>query len=132
MKVLGIDWLGVRTEESREMLQMFQEVMGLKVVHREDENEFIVLQTSEGDRVELYGPKSKYNTHFAEAPVVGFRVDDIEGAREELKAKGIELIGEINRGRGGSAWQHFRGPDGNLYELDYDPRVADESGGLPK
>ena len=121
MKVLGIDWLGIRSKESEKLLQMFQEVMGLKVVYREDENQFVVLQTTGEDRVELFGQRSKYNKHFTEGPVVGFRVDDIEAAREELKTKGIELIGEVNRSKSGSAWQHFRGPDGNLYELDYDP-----------
>ena len=45
-------------------------------------------------------------------PVLGFLVDDIVASTEELKQNGIELLGAP-----GPSWQHFRGPDGNVYEL---------------
>ena len=50
--------------------------------------------------------------HFATGPVVGFAVRDLAAAVEELRRAGVELLGEP-----GPAWQHFRGPDGNVYEL---------------
>jgi hypothetical protein len=31
---------------------------------------------------------------------------------DELRRAGVELLGER-----GSMWQHFQGPDGNVYEL---------------
>jgi predicted enzyme related to lactoylglutathione lyase len=48
--------------------------------------------------------------------VVGFAVDDIDAARAELDAAGIEVLGPVQRG-GGLAWLHFRGADGNVWEL---------------
>ncbi|HZA85533.1 MAG TPA: VOC family protein, partial [Acidimicrobiales bacterium] len=54
--------------------------------------------------------------HFTTGPVVGFAVDDIESARAELEASGIDVLGPIQRG-GGLAWLHFRGADGNIWEL---------------
>jgi hypothetical protein len=33
-------------------------------------------------------------------------------AVDELRTAGVELLGEP-----GPTWQHFRGPDGNVYEL---------------
>jgi hypothetical protein len=48
--------------------------------------------------------------------VVGFEVDDIESARAELEAAGIVVLGPTQRG-GGLAWLHFRGSDGNVWEL---------------
>jgi hypothetical protein len=36
----------------------------------------------------------------------------LAAAVAELQAAGIELLGEP-----GPSWQHFRGPDGNVYEL---------------
>jgi hypothetical protein len=33
-------------------------------------------------------------------------------AVQELRGAGIELLGET-----GPTWQHFRGPDGDVYEL---------------
>ena len=42
----------------------------------------------------------------------GFAVADLPAAVDELRAAGVELLGEP-----GPTWQHFRGPDGNVYEL---------------
>jgi hypothetical protein len=39
-------------------------------------------------------------------------VRDLPAAVTELGRAGIDLLGEP-----GPAWQHFRGPDGNVYEL---------------
>ncbi len=94
--------------------------MGLSVVHSEDD--FVELKARNGDTVELFGKASKYNTHFTSSPVVGFQVDDIEKARRELVENGIRLIGDVKRGNDGSAWQHFKGPDGNIYEITSTPR----------
>jgi len=45
-----------------------------------------------------------------------FEVDDVGAARKELEVAGIEVIGSLERD---ADWErlHFRGPDGNLYEL---------------
>ena len=115
LKVLGIVWTGVRTNHFDQMLGMLRDIMGLSVVLREDD--FVELKARNGDTVELFGEASKYNTHFTSSPVVGFQVDDIEKARRELAENGILLIGDIKHGSDGSAWQHFRGPDGNIYEI---------------
>jgi len=48
--------------------------------------------------------------------VVGFLVDDLAATRVLMLGYGIEFIGEP-RHEGRTAWQHFRGPDGNVYEL---------------
>ena len=54
--------------------------------------------------------------------VAGFLVDDMHAARDELApAPGVELLGELNVMPGGYAWQHFRAPDGLVYELTADP-----------
>ncbi len=119
LKVLGIVWTGVRTNHFDQMLGMLRDIMGLSVVHTEDD--FVVLKTRNGDTVELFGESSKYNTHFTSSPVVGFQVDDIEKARRELVENGIRLIEGIKLWDDGSSSQHFKGPDGNFYEIIYDP-----------
>jgi hypothetical protein len=45
-----------------------------------------------------------------------FEVDDVHVAHSELIAAGIEVIGSIERDSNWE-WLHFRGPDGNLYDL---------------
>jgi hypothetical protein len=33
----------------------------------------------------------------------------------------VELLGELHVSGGGEAWQHFRAPDGKVFELCSDP-----------
>jgi predicted enzyme related to lactoylglutathione lyase len=47
---------------------------------------------------------------------VGFTVEDIESAREELVRRGVEPVTDIVRGDV-SAWAHFRDPEGNVFEI---------------
>jgi len=120
MKTLGISWMGVRTREFAGMVKLFRDALGLELTHAEEE--FVVLRTQDGDKVEIFGPNWKYNKHFSAAPVVGFLVEDMDEARDRLKEAGLELIGDVKKGEKGYAWQHFRGPDGNIYELVFDPQ----------
>jgi hypothetical protein len=80
------------------------------------------------------GPKhenaSVFPTEVSEGVVVAFAVDDIVGAREELAAAKVELIGELvwanelfeNPTMEGFGWFFFRGPDGNVYVMQQDSR----------
>ena len=52
--------------------------------------------------------------------IVGFKVlpKDVDIDLDKLEEKGIVFTGPIHGGRpGGSSWSHFRGPDGNIYEI---------------
>ena len=60
----------------------------------------------------MFGPQYPGKGHFETGPVVGLEVRDLAQAVAELRRAGIELLGEP-----GPTWQHFRGPDGNVYEL---------------
>jgi hypothetical protein len=103
------------------------DVLGLRVAGQ-DEADFVELATADGSRLELFG-----NDEAADGPwlfeanpvVAGFLVDDIQAAREELaRAARVELLGELRVLPSGYAWQHFRAPDGHVYELTADPTAA--------
>ena len=34
-----------------------------------------------------------------------------------MEAAGVEFIGPVHTGEAGTAWSHFRGPDGKVYEI---------------
>lgn len=74
-----------------------------------------------GQGLEVYGPsnrtrKAKYQ--YFNGPVIGLEVDDIAAARDELLAKGIEFVGDIEGLDDGSVyWTYFWGPDGQFYTL---------------
>jgi predicted enzyme related to lactoylglutathione lyase len=126
VKVLGVGWVGVRTENVEESIHFFQHVLGFKVSRRD--LDFAILQVSSGDTLEIFGPSARLsepNQFDRNQVVVGLLVDDIDEARRAIEAAGATLLGEIERTPEGYAWQHFIGPDGNTWELTFDPaRVA--------
>jgi hypothetical protein len=127
VEVKGIRWLGVGTERVSAMRSFAIEVLGMRVAG-EDTDEFVVLAMPDGAKLELFGSAARAQSPwlFESSPVAaGFLVDDIEAARDELaRMPNVELLGEIRRLPTGYAWQHFRAPDGNVYELTWDPEAV--------
>jgi hypothetical protein len=82
----------------------------------------------DGAKLELFDSAAVADSPwlFASNPVVaGFLVDDIEAARDELvRTPNVQLLGELRVMPNGYAWQHFRAPDGHVYELTSDPTAA--------
>jgi catechol 2,3-dioxygenase-like lactoylglutathione lyase family enzyme len=118
-KFKGIAWLGVRTRQFDKLLDFYQNKMSLPVVH--EASGFRALDLPNGDRIAIFseeyrGEDGDDYKHFSTGPVVGFLVDDIEEAKVEMETEGIEFIGPIGEG-GNIKWAHFRGVDGNTYEL---------------
>lgn len=49
---------------------------------------------------------------------VGFAVDDIHAARQELIARGVEPLTEVEgESDSGGYWCYFRDPEGNTFEI---------------
>jgi Glyoxalase/Bleomycin resistance protein/Dioxygenase superfamily len=122
MVVRGIRWIGVATERYAEMRSFVLEVLGLTL--ESEDQDFLETTAANGDKLEIFGPGGPQPAYqFSRAPVVvGFLVEDIEGARDELAAtRGVELLGELEVMEDGYVWQHFRAPDGLVYELTFDP-----------
>ena len=110
MEITGLGWSGTRTKAGAELAHFYQHVLQLNLVHREPG--FWVFQLPDGRNVEVFGTDYPGKDHFETGPVVGFAVKDLPAAVQQLREAGIELLGEA-----GPTWQHFRGPDGNVYEL---------------
>jgi hypothetical protein len=121
MMIRGISWVGVKTDSFLQMREFFAGLAGLVVDF--DARDFAVFRLPNGDKVEIFGPAaSDPPDQFARNPVVaGLLVDDIDAAAEELRAAGIELVGARGDGGDGYCWQHFRAPDGKIFELVTDP-----------
>ena len=110
MEINVLGWCGTRTEHARELARLYEDVLGLRLVHTEPD--FWVFELPDGHHVEVFGPNYPGKAHFDTGPVVGFVVTDLAQAVEELREADVELVGGP-----GPSWQHFRGPDGNIYEL---------------
>ncbi|MFZ2039130.1 MAG: methylmalonyl-CoA epimerase [Desulfobacterales bacterium] len=130
MKILKIDHLGIAVTSIEEGQRFWQDVLGLNfegtetVAEQKVTTAFFPVGESE---VELLmstapdGPVAKYiEKKGTGIQHVAFRVDNIEAALEELKAKGIQLIDQTPRkGAGGAkiAFLHPKATNGVLVEL---------------
>ena len=112
--VRSVRFVGVRTAAFAAMTALYRDVLGLEsVLERPGAAWF---RAGDGAAIHVYAEDDEDHAFFGSGPVVGFVVDDFAARRAAMVAAGIELIGEPQRD-GGTAWNHFRGPDGNVYEI---------------
>ncbi len=115
MEIKGIGWLGVRSSKADDLVRFFQDTLSLEVAYHEEA--FWAFDLPDGSQIEVFGEAFPGKAHLTTGPVVGFLVDDLAASVTELEQHGIELLGEP-----GPSWQHFRGPDGRVYELKEDAK----------
>lgn len=121
MRVRGISWVGVKTDSYQEMRDFFADVAGLAIDH--EQSDFAVFRFPDGDKLEIFGPEADHPTEqFAgEKVVASLLVDDLDDGIDALVQAGINLIGTKQVAGNGYSWQHFRAPDGKVFELVCDP-----------
>jgi methylmalonyl-CoA/ethylmalonyl-CoA epimerase len=130
MKILKIDHLGIAVSSIDERKSLWSDLLGLLLAGSETvpdqkvttaffplgESEIELLESSAPD-----GPITKYLEKRGEGiHHVAFRVENLDAALEELKAKGVRLIDEKPRiGAGGAriAFLHPQATYGILVEL---------------
>lgn len=129
MKITRVDHIGIAVKSIAESLKVY-EAMGLKSVGVEEVAEqkvrvaFLPIGEAEIELLESTapdGPVAKYIEKNGEGiQHVALRVDNLEAALAEMKAKGVRLIDEKPRyGAGGAriAFVHPRSTGGVLLEL---------------
>lgn len=132
MNILKVDHVGIAVNNLEETLKFYEEVLGLKCEGTEvvEEQKVKVAFLPVGDtELELLesttedGPIAKFiakNGGRGGIQHVAVRVDNIETAIEEVKAKGYKMIDETPRYGAGNAriaFCHPKGTDGVLLEL---------------
>jgi len=113
VRVLGYTWAGVRTSDLNSSSRFFSDILGLRRVH--DGKGLVQFELPSGQLFEIFGSESRYY-QFHNCPVVGFQVEDVRAAKQEMEATGIEFMTDVF-GDDKEAWAYFRGPDGYLYEI---------------
>jgi methylmalonyl-CoA/ethylmalonyl-CoA epimerase len=130
MKVLKVDHIGVAVKSIDEAKKLYQDLLGLTPAGSETVPEqkvttaFFPVGDTEVELLESTtpdGPVAKFIEKRGEGlQHIAFRVDNIEEALAELKARGVQLIDEKpRRGAGGAriAFLHPRATGGVLVEL---------------
>ena len=130
MKIKHIDHIGIAVKSIEQAGKFYEEILGLKIQDIENVADqkvnvaFIPITDSEVELLESThedGPVAKYiNSRGEGIQHLAFRVENLEQALEELKAKGVRLIDEKPRyGAGGAkiAFIHPKETNGVLVEL---------------
>jgi methylmalonyl-CoA/ethylmalonyl-CoA epimerase len=130
MKILKVDHIGIAVNNIEEVKKLYSDILGIAHVGSETvaeqkvttaffpvgESELELLESTAPD-----GPIAKFIESRGQGiQHIAFRVDNIEQALEELKAKGVRLIDEKPRkGAGGAkiAFLHPKSTYGVLVEL---------------
>jgi len=110
----SLAWLGVRTPHFPAMAAFYRDVLGLDVLR--DTPDDARFRLADGTEVHVYGPGDVDHDFFGPGPVVALLVDDFAATSARMVAAGIEFIGDPQQ-EGSAIWNHFRAPDGNIYEL---------------
>lgn len=125
-----VDHIGIAVKSIDEALKFYEDVLGIKCVEQEVVEEqhvrtaFLPVGDTEVELLESTsddGPIAKFIEKKGEGiQHIAYKVDNIEKALEELKAKGIRLIDEKPRmGAGGAkiAFLHPKSTFGVLIEI---------------
>ncbi len=119
MRVKGLGWAGVLTEDYEKTLHFFSEILGLSLEYRNEDKVLAHFWLPSGQLLEVFGPsnrqrKEKYRWH--SGPEVGFAVEDVELAHQEMVARGARFITEVETWEE-HAWAHFLGPEDILFGI---------------
>jgi catechol 2,3-dioxygenase-like lactoylglutathione lyase family enzyme len=115
MSVRSLGWLGVRTPAADAMNALYRDVLKLEVILQRPGATWFRLP--DGTEVHVYGPDDEDHEFFGTAPVIGLAVDSFRAAHAALTDAHIEFVYDRPQRAHGRAWQHFRAPDGNVYEI---------------
>jgi hypothetical protein len=85
----GLVWIGVPTDDFGGTVAFFRDVMGLEEESRDVD--FAILRLPGGEAVEVFSPSFRGEEQFSTGQVVGFRVNDVTRAREEMEARAWSL-----------------------------------------
>jgi catechol 2,3-dioxygenase-like lactoylglutathione lyase family enzyme len=115
MNVKSLAWLGVRTVNAAAMSAFYRDVLGLEVLQEQSDGARYAL--ADGTEVHVYDDADTFHEFFGTAPVIGFFVDSFADTQQRMTRAGIEFLYPEPQRHAGKAWQHFRAPDGNVYEI---------------
>jgi predicted enzyme related to lactoylglutathione lyase len=117
MKVTGVDFITVPTQDFEKAEQFYGDVLGLErskqwgsMPAREFETGSLTIALMQSD---AFGVEFERHSH-----PIALHVDDVAAAREELESKGIEFVADT-MDSGVCHMAHFRDPDGNALMLHH-------------
>jgi hypothetical protein len=78
-------YVGGRTSDLNSSSRFLSDILGFRRVH--DGKGLVQLELPSGQLFEVFGSESRYY-QFHNCPVVGFQVEDVRAAKQEMESKG--------------------------------------------
>jgi hypothetical protein len=97
------------------MCAFYKDVLHLTAF--QDDSTSTRFRLADGTEVHVYNSRDVDHRFFGPGPIVGLRVDSFAATRAAMLQAGIEFLYLEPQRHDGLAWQHFRAPDGNVYEI---------------
>ncbi len=131
-KVTGIGGIFFRSKDPKKAREWYHQHLGLAVNDYGSSFEFRNAHRPEEINYLQWSPFDQGTDYFAPSEkefMINYRVQNIEGLLDNLRAKGVQIVGEIQSFDYGK-FAHIMDPEGNKIEL-WEPvdRVFTEMGG---
>jgi catechol 2,3-dioxygenase-like lactoylglutathione lyase family enzyme len=109
-------WIGVVADDLEALRRFYRDVLGLQEL--EAGEGWIEFDMGAGRKLEVLARDPDTPQYANRGYKVGFTVEDIRAAADELVARGVERVSEIEGGpQSGQYWCYFRDGEGNLFEI---------------
>jgi predicted enzyme related to lactoylglutathione lyase len=109
-------WIGVVTEDFDGQRRFYREVLGFS--EGEVSEGYAEYDMGDGRKFEILARDASSPQYAERRYQVGFQVEDIHAAAEELEARGVDRISGIEGGpESKQYWCYFRDPEGNVFEI---------------
>jgi len=105
VRILGYSFAGIYTDDFEATISFLTDTLGLPLEWREEDTDFAGFRLPSGQLFEVFGSNSESYDEVREfydgvgpanALFIGFEVEDVEAAREELiQQQGVEFIHEV-------------------------------------
>jgi catechol 2,3-dioxygenase-like lactoylglutathione lyase family enzyme len=129
VQVKRIGYLGVRSSDVPGMTSFVRDVLGLEGGDTDSGRTASALPSGRFDLAEVYSSDfrdARMIPDEVDGMVVAFIVDDLEDALAEVKAAGLELVGDViwaaeafdAPALEGVGWFWLRAPDGRIYAIE--------------
>jgi len=129
VRVTGMGWAGVIAAQYEANRQFYAERIGLPLQFEAKKHVISHFRLPSGQLLELYGPGNRQRRpekfRWFDGPALGFEVEDLESAREEMISRGATFILGIETWKE-EAWSMFLGPEDTLLQIQTVGRHAPE------
>jgi len=110
------NWIGVVVEDLEAQRRFYRNVLGLDELQSGDD--WVWFDMGSGRLFELLSRNAELPQYDAKRYQTGFTVEDIRSTAEEMAARGVEQLTDIEGGpESRQSWCYFRDPEGTVFEI---------------